>query len=159
MEHIEKSIECDVSVHAAYNQWTQFESFPQFMEGVTRVRQLDDKRMHWEAKIGGKKEEWTAEIQEQVPDKRISWRSTSGAENSGTVTFQDLGGNRCKVTLRLNYDPKGFTENLGDALGVMDARVRGDLERFKDFIEARGTETGAWRGEIRGGQVEEKEVN
>jgi uncharacterized membrane protein len=159
MEHIEDSITCDVPVRVAYNQWTQFESFPQFMEGVTRVRQLDDKRMHWEARIAGKRQEWSAEIQEQVPDKKISWRSTSGAENSGTVTFDDLGAARCRVTLRLFYDPEGFTENLGDALGIVKARVKGDLERFKDFIESRQSETGAWRGEIRGGEVEEKSTN
>lgn len=156
MEHIEKTIECDVPVRVAYNQWTQFESFPRFMEGVTRVRQLDDKRLHWEARIGGKKTEWYAEIVEQVPDKKIGWRSTSGAENSGTVTFQDLGANRCRVTLRMSYEPEGVTENVGDALGIVDARVRGDLERFKEFIESRGTETGAWRGEIRAGEVEER---
>jgi uncharacterized membrane protein len=154
MSHIEKSIDVHVPVRTAYNQWTQFESFPQFMEGVTRVEQLGDKRLHWHANIGGKEERWNAEIVEQTPDKRVAWRSTSGAENAGAVSFQSLGANSTRVTLRLDYDPEGLIENIGDALGFVSRRVEGDLERFKQFIESRGAESGAWRGEIHGGQVE-----
>lgn len=154
MEHVEKSIKVDVPVHVAYNQWTQFEDFPKFMEGVKEVKQLDDKHLHWRAKVGGKEEEWNADITEQVPDQRIAWRSTSGAENAGLVTFHSDGTDRTRVTLRLDYDPKGIVENLGDAMGVVGHRVEGDLKRFKEFVESRGTSTGAWRGEIHGGHVE-----
>jgi uncharacterized membrane protein len=154
MSHIEKSIDVNVPVRTAYNQWTQFESFPQFMEGVTKIEQLNDKRLHWHANIAGKEEQWNAEIVEQTPDKRVAWRSTSGAENSGAVSFQSLGANSTRVTLRLDYDPEGIIENIGDALGFVSRRVEGDLERFKQFIESRGAETGARRGEIHGNQIE-----
>jgi uncharacterized membrane protein len=150
---IEQSIEVDVPVSTAYNQWTQFEDFPRFMEGVRKVKQLDDKRLHWRAEIGGKEVEWDAEITQQEPDQRIAWRSTSGRSNAGSLTFQPLGMNRCRITLRMDYDPKGFAENVGDAIGIVSARVQGDLRRFKQFIESRGTETGAWRGKIRAGEV------
>jgi uncharacterized membrane protein len=153
MSSIVQSIDVNVPVGTAYNQWTQFEDFPKFMEGVKSVRQLDDKRLHWVAEIGGKDVEWDAEITQQTPDKRIAWRSTSGAENAGSVTFAPAGADQTKVTLRLEYDPKGVTEKIGNALGVVSARVEGDLKRFKEFIEARGRETGAWRGQIQGGQV------
>jgi uncharacterized membrane protein len=154
MDTIEKSITVDVPVRTAYNQWTQFEEFPRFMEGVEEVRQLSDKKMHWRANIGGKTEEWEAEIVEQTPDQRVSWRSTGGAYNAGAVTFQPQGANQTRVNLRLDYKPEGFVENVGDALGLIERRVEGDLKRFKDFIESRGSETGAWRGEIRNAQVE-----
>ena len=114
MPHIEKSCDVDVPVRTAYDQWTQFEDFPRFMEGVESVEQLDDKRLRWKAKIGGKPVEWTAEITEQVPDRRVAWKSTSGAENSGAVWFDDLGGGRTRVTLKLSYEPRGFAENAGD---------------------------------------------
>jgi uncharacterized membrane protein len=149
MAKIEKSIDVHVPVRTAYDQWTQFEEFPRFMEGVEEVRQLDDKRLHWRAKIGGKEEEWDAEITEQLPDERVAWRSTSGAENAGVVTFHHIDANTTRVMLQLEYDPEGVVENVGDALGVVSRRVEGDLKRFKEFIEGRGTETGAWRGEIR----------
>jgi uncharacterized membrane protein len=152
MEHIEKSIEVKVPVRTAYNQWTQFEEFPRFMEGVESVAQIDDKRLHWKAKIGGKAVEWDAEITEQVPDRRVAWKSTSGAENSGVVWFDDLGGST-RVTLKMSYEPHGFAENAGDALGIVSRRVEGDLKRFKDYIEKRGVETGGWRGTIHQGQV------
>jgi uncharacterized membrane protein len=151
--HIANSIEVNVPVRQAYNQWTQFEEFPRFMEGVKEVRQIDDQRLHWRAEVGGKEVEWTAEINEQVPDKQISWRSTSGAPNSGTVRFEPVGANRTKVTLLVNYEPEGAMQKTGSAIGVVESRVQGDLERFRDFIEKRGTETGAWRGEIRGSAV------
>ena len=154
MAHVEKSITVDVPVRTAYNQWTQFESFPRFMEGVEEVRQIDDKRLHWRATIAGKTEEWDAKIIEQTPDRVVAWQSTSGAPNGGTVSFESLGDNRTRVNLRLEYDPQGVIENVGDALGFVSRRVEGDLQRFKEFIESRGAETGAWRGEVHGGQVD-----
>jgi uncharacterized membrane protein len=153
MATIEKSIDVNVPVDTAYNQWTQFEEFPRFMEGVEEVRQLDDKRLHWRANIGGKPKEWDAEITEQRPDERIAWRSRGGAHNAGVVTFHRLSDNTTRVMLQLEYDPEGVVENVGDAVGVVSARVKGDLERFREFIEARGTETGAWRGDIDRGRV------
>lgn len=148
MSTIEKSIEVNVPVRAAYNQWTQFEEFPQFMEGVKEVTQLDEKRLHWKAEIAGQEKEWNAEITEQTPDQRIAWTSRSGAPNGGVVTFHRLSDDKSKVMLQLDYDPQGFVENLGDTLGVVSLRVQGDLERFKEFIEKRGRETGAWRGRV-----------
>ena len=149
MSTIEKSIEVNAPVRTVYNQWTQFEEFPRFMEGVQEVKQVTDKRLHWRAKIGGQEREWDAEITEQLPDQRIAWRSTTGTANAGVVTFHRLSDNASKVMLQLEYDPEGFVENVGDAVGAVSQRVQGDLERFKEFIEARGRETGAWRGEIR----------
>jgi uncharacterized membrane protein len=149
MASIEKSIEVRVPVHTAYNQWTQFEEFPRFMEGVEEVRQLDDTHLHWRAKVGGKEEEWDAVITEQIPDERIAWTNTSGARNAGVITFHKLDPQRTKLMLQLDYEPQGAVENIGSALGMVGRRVEGDLERFKEFIEARGGETGAWRGEVR----------
>jgi len=148
MSKIEKSIEVRVPASVAYNQWTQFEEFPRFMEGVESVHQLDDRRLRWRAEIGGKTLEWEADITEQIPDKRIAWTSVEGARNAGVVTFHRLSDDRSLVTLQLDYDPKGALEKVGDWLGVASSRVEGDLERFKDFIESRGRETGAWRGSI-----------
>jgi uncharacterized membrane protein len=148
MATIERSIEIDVPVRAAYNQWTQFEAFPRFMEGVIEVRQLDDKRLHWRATVGGKEKQWEAEITEQIPDDRIAWRSRTGAPNAGVVTFHRLSDQKCRVMLQLEYEPEGVVENVGDAIGVVSTRVAGDLERFKTFLEQRGRETGAWRGVI-----------
>ena len=156
MNTVEKSIVVDVHVNTAYNQWTQFEEFPQFMEGVESVQHQGDAHTHWRAKIAGKDVEWDADITEQTPDQRVSWRSTTGAHNAGTVSFQSESADRTRVTLRLEYEPEGFFENVGSALGFVDARVQGDLERFKTFIESRGNETGAWRGEIHGSQVEDR---
>jgi uncharacterized membrane protein len=147
---IEKSIDVDVPVRTAYNQWTQFESFPRFMEGVESVRQLDDRHLHWKASIAGKTLEWDAEISEQIPDKRIAWTSTQGARNAGVVTFHRLADDKTRVMLQMDYEPQGIVENVGDFLGVMSGRAEGDLERFKDFIEDRGVETGAWRGKVPG---------
>lgn len=148
MGNYEKSIDVNVPVRTAYNQWTQFESFPQFMEGVESVQQIDDKTLRWKASIAGKTEEWTAEITEQSPDKRVAWASTSGAKNAGVVTFHHIDDNTTRVMLQIDFDPTGFVENVGDALGVVERRMGGDLERFKEFIESRGMESGAWRGEI-----------
>ena len=153
MNHIEKSIEVDAPVNTVYNQWTQFEEFPEFMEGIESVSQLDDKRLHWKASIAGKIKEWDAEIFEQVPDQIIAWRSMNGALNTGRVAFTPINAGRTLVMLRINYEPEGAIENIGDALGIVERRVEGDLRRFKEFIESRGRETGAWRGEIHGKQV------
>jgi len=149
MSVIEKSIEINVPVRAAYNQWTQFEEFPRFMEGVKQVKQIDDKHLHWKADIGGKEKEWNAEITEQVPDQRIAWTSREGALNGGVVTFHRLSDSKSKMMLQLEYDPQGFIENVGDAVGIVTQRIQGDLERFKAYIETRGQETGAWRGTIK----------
>jgi len=149
MSVIEKSIEINVPVRAAYNQWTQFEEFPKFMEGVTQVKQIDDTHLHWKADIGGKAKEWNAEITEQIPDERIAWRSRDGAMNAGVVTFHRLSDSKSKVMLQMEYDPEGLVEKAGDAVGVVSQRVVGDLERFKQYIESRGQETGSWRGTVK----------
>jgi uncharacterized membrane protein len=152
MATIEQSIKVNVPLRTAYNQWTQFEEFPRFMEGVESVRQVDDKHLHWRANIGGKVKEWAAEITEQRPDERIAWRSRGGAPNAGVVTFHRLADTETKIMLQVEYDPQGVVENVGDAVGVVSGRVKGDLKRFKEFIESRNRETGAWRGEIDRGQ-------
>lgn len=148
MATVVETIEIDVPVRTAYNQWTQFEEFPKFMEGINEVRQLDDAHLHWVAEIGGKLEEWDAEITEQRPDERVAWRSTSGKPNAGAVSFTALGPERTRVTVEIAYEPDGVIETVGTALGLDEQRVRRDLERFGEMIEARGAETGAWRGEI-----------
>jgi len=149
MSVIEKSIELNVSVKTAYNQWTQFEEFPQFMEGVAQVKQINDKRLHWKATIAGKEEEWDAEITEQIPDQRIAWTSKGGAMNAGLVTFYPLSDAKSKLTLQMEYVPNGAVEKTGDAMGLVARQVDGDLKRFKDFIESHGRETGAWRGTVK----------
>src|SRR5687768_1240456 len=153
MHNIEHSIVVDAPVNSVYNQWTQFEDFPQFMEGVQEVRQHGDKRLFWRAEIAGKVKEWEAEIFEQIPDQRIAWRSITGEKNSGMVNFYAVGMDKTRIELKLNYDPEGALEKVGDALGVVSRRVKGDLGRFKAFIERRGHETGGWRGEIHGRQL------
>ena len=145
---IEHSVDVNVPVETAYNQWTQFEQFPRFMDGVTRVEQLDDRRLRWHASLGGVEKVWEAEITEQIPDARIAWRSVEGAQNAGVVTFHRLSDDTSRVMLQLQYDPEGVVENIGDTVGVMGSRVRGDLDRFKSFIETRGRATGAWRGSV-----------
>ena len=152
--HVEKSIEVEAPVNKVYNQWTQFEDFPKFMQGIEQVQQLDDKRLHWVAEIAGKRKEWDAEIFEQVPDQKIAWRSTSGAPNAGIVSFRPIADSRTHVTVRMEYDPEGVIENVGAALGAVGTRIEGDLKRFRDFIQSRIQETGAWRGEIHAGRVE-----
>jgi len=154
MAKVEKSVDVDVPVRRVYDQWTQFEEFPRFMEGVEAVQQLDDQRLHWRASIGGKTQEWDAVITDQTPDTRVAWKSTSGAENAGAVTFQPLSNTQTRVHLTLTYEPEGVVEHVGDALGVVSGRVEGDLKRFKEYLESRGRETGAWRGEIHGSHVE-----
>jgi uncharacterized membrane protein len=154
MQTIEKTIEVDAPLSRVYNQWTQFEEFPQFMDGVEQVKQIDDRHLHWVASVGGKRKEWDAEIVEQVPDERIAWKSTSGAQNAGVVHFRPKDHNHTIVSLRLDYEPEGAMEKTGDALGLLSSKLEGDLERFKDFIQHRSTETGGWRGKIHRGKQE-----
>ena len=148
MERIEKAVEVNCPVRTAYNQWTQFEEFPRFMEGVKSVTQTDDTHLHWVAEVGGAEKEWDAEVTEQHPDERVAWNATSGAENAGVVTFHRIDDETTRVTLQMDVDPEGLVENVGTALGFLERRVKGDMERFKEYIEGRGTETGAWRGEV-----------
>lgn len=149
MPSIEKSVEVDVPVSTAYNQWTQFEEFPSFMNGVEVVKQLDETHLHWVASIGGHREEWDAEITEQIPDERVAWKATSGKGNAGVVTFHKLDDNRTKVMLQLDWESEGMVEALGALLGRDDRAVKGDLERFKELVEKQGSESGAWRGEVK----------
>jgi uncharacterized membrane protein len=153
MSRITDHIDVDVPVTVAYDQWTQFESFPQFMEGVERVVQLDEKTLDWTASIAGKTKHWRAEIVQQEPDQLVSWRSLDGARNDGTVRFEPLDAGTCRITLELDLEPDGPIEATGDALGFVSRRVKGDLERFREFIESRGEATGAWRGRIEDRQI------
>ena len=148
MSTIEQSIDVAVPVRTAYNQWTQFEDFPRFMEGVEEVRQLDDTHLRWRTKVGGREQEFDAEITEQRPDERIAWNATRGADQAGVVTFHRVDDARTRIMLQLEAEPEGAVEKAGDVLGVLKRRVKGDLERFKEMIESRGAETGAWRGEV-----------
>jgi uncharacterized membrane protein len=148
MSNIEQSIEVNVPVRTAYNQWTQFEDFPHFMEGVEEVKQITDTRLRWRAEILGVEREWEAEIDEQTPDQRIAWHALDGTTNAGVVTFHRIDDGVTKVMLQLEIEPEGIVEKAGDILGLVGTRAKGDLERFKRFIESRGTETGAWRGEV-----------
>jgi uncharacterized membrane protein len=153
---IEKSIDVDAPVSTVYNQWTQFEEFPHFMEGVKSVRQLDETNLQWTAEIGGHEHTWQAEITNQEPDRLISWRAVDGKYNSGKVTFEPLDQNQTRVNVEMTYDAEGLKEALGSAVGVDARRVSGDLDRFKEFIEERQSETGAWRGEVRQGTVTDR---
>jgi uncharacterized membrane protein len=145
---VTETIDVDRDVRTVYNQWTQFEEFPRFMEGVDRVQQIDDRHLHWEVDIVGVDREFDAEITEQTPDQRIAWRSRTGVDQGGVVTFHPLNDEQTRVTLQLTFEPEGLVEQAGDTLGLVAARVKGDLKRFKEFIESRGSETGAWRGEV-----------
>ncbi len=153
MASVQEAVDVDVPIKVAYDQWTQFESFPKFMEGVDRVVQLDDRTLEWTATIAGKTKHWRAEITEQRPDEVIAWRSIEGAQNDGAVRFETPGPDRTQIVLQLDVEPEGLVEKAGDALGVVERRVRGDLERFKEFVEARGQATGAWRGRVDDGEV------
>ena len=148
MTTVEESIEVEVPVSTAYNQWTQFEDFPAFMEGVEKVEQLSDVQLHWVTKIAGVEREFDTKITEQHPDERVAWTTTDGAKQAGVVTFHKLDPQRTKVMLQMEFEPEGIVEQVGDKLGIVKARVHGDLERFKSFIEKRGAESGAWRGDI-----------
>lgn len=148
MSRITKSIEVDKPVQMVYNQWTQFETFPQFMEGVEHVEQTDDTHLHWKAKIGPSEREWDAEITEQKPDEVIAWRAVGELRNDGRVEFTPVGPDKTKLDVVFDMDPDGWVEKAGDALGIIDMRIQGDLNRFKEFIEDRNMETGSWRGEV-----------
>ncbi|MEV0588706.1 SRPBCC family protein [Nonomuraea sp. NPDC050310] len=150
MSTIEHSVDVNVPVRTAYNQWTQFESFPEFMEGVESVKQLTDTRTAWVAEIAGVRREFEAEITEQHPDERVAWRTVEQPHQAGVVTFHRLDDSTTRVTLQMEYDPKGFIETAGDWLQLVRMRVRNDMERFKRFIESRGSETGEWRGDVPG---------
>jgi len=148
METITRTIEVDVPLQTAYDQWTQFEDFPRFMGGVEKVTQLDDRRTRWVTRIGGVSREFDAEVLVQRPDQGVSWRSTGGTPHAGRVTFAPLSDTRTEVTLALEWQPEGLLEKAGEALGVVEGRVAKDLSAFKQFIEGRGTATGAWRGQV-----------
>jgi len=150
---VDKSIVVDVPVSTAYNQWTQFEDFPQFMGGVQQVTQTTDRRLHWVAEIGGVKREWDAEVLEQVPDQKVAWAATEGSTNAGAVYFEPVGASQTSVRLHLEYEPEGLVEQAGDRLGIIERQAESDLERFKQFIESRGSETGSWRGTVDEGAV------
>lgn len=147
-KQILESIDVDVPVSTAYNQWTQFESFPRFMEGVTRIDQITPTKTHWVTKIAGIEREFDAETTEQHPDERVAWTTTNGTHQAGVVTFHRISDTTSRVTLQLDHDPEGFLEKAGDALGIIERRVKGDLKNFKKFIEAKGAEEGGWRGDI-----------
>ncbi|MEV7226055.1 SRPBCC family protein [Polymorphospora sp. NPDC051019] len=149
MGSVTKSVDVAVPVRTAYDQWTQFEEFPHFMEGVKEVRQLTDTKTHWKTEIAGVKREFDAEITEQLPDERVAWKSTGGMKQAGVITFHRLDANHTRVTAQMDLEPHGMAEQAADKLGMIDMRVKGDLDRFKKFIEGRGgVETGAWRGEV-----------
>ena len=148
MSNVEQHVDVEVPVRTAYDQWTQFTEFPRFMEGVERIDQLTDTRTHWVTKIADVTREFDAEITEQTPDQRIAWKAVDGATNAGVVTFHRLEEGKTRVMLQLDFEPESVLENLGDKLGVVSRRATGDLENFKKFIESRGTQSGAWRGEV-----------
>jgi uncharacterized membrane protein len=148
MSDITQTIDVDVPVTVAYNQWTQFESFPQFMDGVDEVLQKDDTLTHWKISIAGVKREFDAKITEQHPDERVAWKSVGGTEHAGVVTFHKLDTTKTRVTLQMDTKPEGLLEKVGDAVGLTNANAKGDLERFKNFIEATGHESGGWRGDV-----------
>ncbi|MEU9048561.1 MULTISPECIES: SRPBCC family protein [unclassified Kitasatospora] len=149
MSIVKESVDVDVPLHTAYNQWTQFEEFPRFMEGVQAVTQLDDRHNHWRTSIGGVSREFDTEIVDQLPDERIAWRTTDGeVEQKGVVTFQRLDEGRTRINMAIDFRPEGMVEKAGSAMGAVDRRVKGDLKRFKEFIEHRGQEEGGWRGRI-----------
>jgi uncharacterized membrane protein len=145
---VEETIEVEVPLSTAYNQWTQFEEFPRFMNGVESVQQLDDRRLHWVAEIAGKREEWDAEITAQAPDEGVAWVATEGKGNNGIVRFDPVGEDRTRIMVRIEWEPEGLVEKAGAAMGLDDRQISADLGRFKEMIESRGRETGAWRGSI-----------
>lgn len=148
MPTVEQSIDVDVPVTTAYNQWTQFESFPKFMGGVDSVIQIDDTQTHWKTSIGGVDREFDARITEQHPDERVAWTSTDGKTHAGVVTFHRLSETSTRVMVQIDWETETLAEKAGAVVGVDDIQVKRDLKRFKEFIEARGSETGAWRGDV-----------
>ena len=155
MSTVEESVEVQVPLRTAYNQWTQFEEFPKFMEGIQSVQQLDDTHVQWVAEIGGKSRQWTTEITEQQPDKKVAWKTIDGeVKNDGAVSFEEIAGGQTRVNVEMDVEGESTAENVaGDLLGVVKSQVRGDLERFKQLIENRDDETGAWRGEVQEGEA------
>jgi len=152
MSTVKEAVDVEVPLHTAYNQWTQFEEFPRFMEGVEEVRQLDDRHNHWVTSVGGVRREFDTEIVDQLPDDRITWRTVDGeTRQRGSVRFEQLDDTHTRVELTMDVEPTGVAEKGAAALGMIDRRVKGDLRRFKDYIEQHGGETGAWRGRIRPG--------
>jgi uncharacterized membrane protein len=154
MERISHTVEVDVPVTAAYDQWTQFEEFPRFMSGVEKVEQLDDEHLRWHAKIAGVEREWDSTIVRQEPDQVIAWDGFGGPDNAGMVEFRPVADTKTAVTVTMEWEPEGAVEKAADALGIVSGRVEGDLERFKGYIEERGAATGAWRGRIEGSQTQ-----
>ena len=152
MERIQKEFEISVPVRAAYDQWTQFEEFPRFMDGVEEVVQIDNTHLHWRVSVAGKQKEWDAEITEQVPDRLIAWRSVSGTPNAGQVRFEPIAQDRTRILFAMEYQPETAVEKAGDAVGVLSRKVDKTVEDFKEFIEQRGRETGGWRGEVHHGE-------
>jgi uncharacterized membrane protein len=155
MPKVEESIEVQVPVQQAYNQWTQFEEFPQFMEGIQSVQQLDDKHVRWVAEIRGESREWTTEITDQQPDKKVAWKTIDGElKNDGVVLFDQVGDGQTRVDVQMDVEGDSSAENIaGDLLGIVQRQVRGDLERFKQLVENRGEETGGWRGKVKDGET------
>ena len=153
MAEVDETIELDVPVSTAYNQWTQFEEFPTFMDNVESVKQLDDTHLHWVANVRGKRHEWDAEITYQDPDRHIAWRATDGKDNTGSVRFDAVGDGKTRMRVRMTWESEGALEAVGEAAGFDDRGVKADLKRFKELVESRGRETSAWRGEVREGEV------
>jgi uncharacterized membrane protein len=150
MGSVEQSIDLDVPVTTAYDRWTQFEDFPKFMKGVKDVKQIDDTHLRWKAEIAGHEKEWDAVITEQHPDERVAWKSTDGSPNAGVVTFHKLSDSKSRVMVQIEHEDDGVVEKVGSMLGADTHRVKGDLERFKELVEARG-DAGGWRGEVDNG--------
>ncbi len=148
MSTVTESIDVDVPIKTVYDQWTQFESFPQFMEGVEEIRQIDDTHIHWVIKIAGVTREFDATITEQHPEERVAWRADDGPNHAGVVTFHRIDDNQTRVTAQMDIDPEGFVENVADKAGILDRRVKGDMKKFKEFIESRDSATGSWRGDV-----------
>lgn len=148
MSTITEAVDVDVPIRAVYDQWTQFESFPEFMEGVREIRQLDDTHLHWVIDVAGQVREFDATITEQHPDERVAWASDSGPNHAGVITFHRLDDEKTRVTAQMDVDPEGFVENVADKLGILGHRVKNDMKKFKEFIEHRGNEAGGWRGDV-----------
>ena len=151
--HVSKSVDVKAPISVCYNQWTQFEEFPKFMEGVEEVKQTSEKTLHWKAQVGPQVKEWDAEIVHQVPDQKVEWKNTTGAHNAGVVDFLPNEDGTTKVSVVIIYEPETWIESVGDVLGFMGHRVQGDLNRFKEYVESKGSADGGWRGEIHQGEV------
>ena len=153
MAQVQESVDVNVPVRTAYNQWTQFESFPEFMDGVVSISQIDDTHNHWVTKVGGVTREFDTEITEQKPDERVAWKSLGGdTRHAGVVTFHRLSDDQTRLMIQIDWEPEGLVEKAGAAVGIDDHQVKADAKRFKEFIESRGTETGAWRDEVHAGE-------